>query len=366
MHCKNDRISHPNDRRKSFRNRTNCAQFCKNSLHELRWHVGIICVASCSVLFMNGLVVHQGTDAKANLKLHYINGEEFRSYQHSAQVTVVSSMYFINQFSKHSEQEYEKWFENFVSATDAGKVVFTDLVSFHKLKKIIEGGESLAFTWLNLCAAPNVKRFQNEYMFEQQKLDIEANVHSPLLYCIWNSKPWMLKSVAEQNPFSSEFFLWADAGSFRQNIWTRWPNASLLHRIFDQIASKTKKEMILGLIGCPRGKSKDFHVSGAKEDIIQGGFFGGKKDGIVQFTKLFYSMHDDLIMKGLFVGKEQTLLNLLILKDPNLYIALDTTQSCGDPWFFFQQALSIKEVDRCNVTLQQAFKPLTDLCEIPN
>ncbi len=46
--------------------------------------------------------------------------------------------------------------------------------------------------------------------------DPEKIHHSPELYAVWNSKPWMLKTALELNPFNSSFFYWMDIGSIRK------------------------------------------------------------------------------------------------------------------------------------------------------
>lgn len=326
--------------------------------------ISLLVIASFHMYIANiGCHVTNGLERWSELELHYLNDNE-KNYQAHVPVSIISSMYFINQFSKHPEAYYERWVSNFLSINNTGIVVFTDLLSFHKLREIMSGRSRAAFIWLDICAAPNIKRFEKEYMFEQQNLDRESNIHSPLLYCIWNAKPWMLQTVAEQNPFRSDFFLWVDAGSFRQGSFQNWPSIDRLSHIFDKIVPDQYKQMILGLVSCPDANDQDLTFSLVDHDMIQGGFFAGKKEAISNFAGHFYAIHDRLIKKGLFVGKEQTLLNRLVLEKPDLYIAIDTRQSCGDPWFFFQQVLAMEEDDQCNSVLIDVIKPFRSICKV--
>jgi len=49
----------------------------------------------------------------------------------------------------------------------------------------------------------------------QHDIDPEQAIHSPELYAIWNSKPWMLSHATEINPFESQYFFWMDMGCVR-------------------------------------------------------------------------------------------------------------------------------------------------------
>jgi hypothetical protein len=51
-------------------------------------------------------------------------------------------------------------------------------------------------------------------------LILEAVKHSPELYAIWYEKKEFVKRTIETNPFSSDKFIWCDAGCLRYPQWT--------------------------------------------------------------------------------------------------------------------------------------------------
>ena len=61
---------------------------------------------------------------------------------------------------------------------------------------------------------------------EQEKKDPEHGIrdHNRDLYTVWCEKSNFMKVAADQNYFSSSYFLWLDIGAVRQPVscWTCW------------------------------------------------------------------------------------------------------------------------------------------------
>ena len=54
---------------------------------------------------------------------------------------------------------------------------------------------------------------------EQERKDPEQGIgHNRDLYTVWNEKANFLKVAADQNYFSSSYFLWLDIGAVRHNV----------------------------------------------------------------------------------------------------------------------------------------------------
>jgi hypothetical protein len=95
---------------------------------------------------------------------------------------------------------------------------------------------------------------------------------------------------------------------------------------------------------------KQFPQSNTFEEMnlnfVIGGFFGGTVFGIHWFSEAFYSIHDQLLRKDYFVGKDQTIYNFMATQysDDILVVCtcLETNGGCGDSWFYFQQWYSSK------------------------
>ena len=111
-------------------------------------------------------------------------------------------------------------------------------------------------------------------MFYCEKgLDREKNIHNPNLYAVWNLKPFIANKVANQlNPFDSSFFIYLDAGSFRQRTFVNWPNIEFVRNL----ASKIQDKMLFGQISYMNNNSYK-----PDSDLIEGTFFSGSKSGKV-------------------------------------------------------------------------------------
>ncbi len=98
-------------------------------------------------------------------------------------------------------------------------------------------------------------------------MDPEKMIHNPNLYAIWNLKAFIMDEIANlYNPFNSNFFIYVDAGSFREKTYQNWPNLNFIKNLKSQLRNK----ILFGLI-----KSfNDINYS-AEGDYIQGTFFAG-------------------------------------------------------------------------------------------
>jgi hypothetical protein len=89
-----------------------------------------------------------------------------------------------------------------------------------------------------------------------------------------------------------------------------------------------------------------------------GSFFGGSPQTVRWWKELFFLYHDHYLSQGIFVGKDQTLINALFLLYPSRVITTWVTDpdapahkglissvegalgSCGDNWYYYQFWLS--------------------------
>ena len=178
------------------------------------------------------------------------------------------------------------------------------------------------------------------YDFKILDLDPEKSIHSPELYAIWNLKPYMVNKAAHENQFKSEFFIYTDAGSFRQRSFVNWPKEEYVKNVHKQVNNR----LVLGLVD-----NIKYHTN-PLNDLIEGGFFAGSIISLSTFETNFYEIHDERLYKGLFIGKDQTITNILgFEKHPNTITFLYSYKfsnfcSCsGDNWILY----SILNYFRC-------------------
>jgi hypothetical protein len=134
--------------------------------------------------------------------------------------------------------------------------------------------------------------------------------------------------VANQyNPFNSDFFIYADAGSFRERVYPNWPNLNFI----EDIRAVLKDRILLSQISNPINFNAGAH-------FIQGGFFAGSKVAAKNWAENFYAVHDERFDRGLFVGQEEPLFNIVAFERAknSIVILRSYENQCIHVWWFFQ------------------------------
>ncbi|CAF1203634.1 unnamed protein product [Didymodactylos carnosus] len=222
-----------------------------------------------------------------------------------------------------------------------------------------------------------VKRLENIFIAQHQD-DPERSYHTVDLYAIWCAKSFMLNHSAQLNPFQTKYFLWIDAGAFRDSRYrfTRWPDPQRVQDIFEN-----EDKLLLGLVNpmrrryCTSNNSSvkyDLEMGPIKQDLIEGTFFGGNKNIIQWWTTLFYETLDAFARKGHFIGKDQDAMNAVALSNPHLIkVMISFRVPCADAWFAFGPILA-HQADRahrfgtrddCNIeNVTAVVLPMSSVC----
>ena len=94
-------------------------------------------------------------------------------------------------------------------------------------------------------------------------------------------------------------------------------------------------------------KSSSFPVI----NLIEGGFYLGTKEAINNFETNFWEIHDERFDKGLFIGKDQIIMNIISSTKSNETVRLQTwnlnCKNTIDFWFFYQYFLSSNQFYEC-------------------
>jgi hypothetical protein len=237
--------------------------------------------------------------------------------------------------SKHSRQEYEKWISN---QGNTCLLIFTDAPELWAV-----AGQMIIHT--SLRDEGRALNMSSEFWNKQRLTDPESMIHkSPWLYIIWNLKPYFISTAVRLNPFSSEYFFWIDAG------YTRTPkigNARSLVPVlknnntvyFMLIEHFTRQEMI-----------GNFQYTTGM-DRIAGNMFGGHGSAVRSWSSLYYTVFNEYVKKGWFVGKDQNIMNTLCVEHPSM-CSFFSTLVCyynEDVWFTMWDCL----LHQCSCTVHQ-------------
>ncbi len=325
--------------KKRFRTIKNASEFLKNQNY-----IKIICSLFC-IYFV---IFYFGNIEKL-YKPSYYTIERYGSLE-SSKVTVIS-VYFRLDKSKHSDDSYKKWLKNFFLSVSSPLVIFTDKNSIGdllELRNLLQLPTTLYVTnsiWnvMNENAKKRNRNYTFNYQNKQYLLDREKHIHNPNLYALWNLKSFIVDKIAQDNLYKSSAFIYTDSGAWRNHILENWPDQNVVMNLTSFLNDKI-------LLGQLSHESNALSKSDFDFDLIQGTFFMGSQKALHHFKQGFWRIHDDRFDKGLFVGKDQVLMNIYAYNMSNS-IKLDIWRrkctSNFDEWFFYQNYLALDKYYPC-------------------
>lgn len=257
--------------------------------------------------------------------LFYLNFEE---NNHLHQYLFVTSYFHIDNYGKHTLQDYKMWINNFFSLINNSLVIFTDN-NISSLSFVPSFVKAYKYEYKSIWDVPCIKKYK-KYYIKQHDIDREKYHHNPDIYAIWNCKICFLNIAA--NEINSKLYIWIDIGTFRDptpfhsipslkamDIFYKF-NSMFFFIVYNQTFQlKNKTELVV-------------------RDWIEGTSFGGTKKSIHQYNKEFWKVHDYYMNNNQFIGKDQTLFNTLALYKINVtIIRVHGLNMCmANPWWKFQ------------------------------
>lgn len=154
--------------------------------------------------------------------------------QINSTVTLVSAFYPLSS-SKHSLEDYAEWLQSFFGRIETPVMVFTTAAYANTILKA-RGNLPiyLSVEYSTPFDTRPIRGLEEEYYGHQHKIDREY-YHNGGLYAVWNSKAFLMNRTTELNPFNSDYFLWVDAGCFRDadHPFRKWPDAEKVVKAFE-------------------------------------------------------------------------------------------------------------------------------------
>lgn len=242
-------------------------------------------------------------------------------------ITVVSCFYIIK--NKHSLSAYDKWISNFM-LLNMNKYIYCDNESYIYLTKKYNESSHLKYVIKEISDFYNSKWNWKK----DELLDNEIKIgHNELLYKIWNEKIFLVMDAINNNFYGSDIFAWVDIGCFRHaahiKYFTDFPNSEKIvkNKInISQINKFNNDDYINVNIIDNRFK---------KKNIICAGMFAGSIDVMLKFALLYEKMIDEFDKCQIFKGKEQSLMNFMVLQNPELFNVIFTQKINNyDKWFY--------------------------------
>jgi len=241
--------------------------------------------------------------------------------------------------SKHSLSEYDAWIQNMLSLTDP-MIIFTEeqfVDKFLLLRSHAANQTKIVTTRLeNLKIA---RMYTLDMWSQQLAMDPEIRIHKTFkLFWVWLNKLSFMAEAVQDNPFSSDIFVWCDIGSFRDKEYF---SQRLVHNT--DVISEDK--MLLMAVKPPHDilahggivlkydgvfENSDWYTAGA--------LLAGYKNTVLAMELQFLKTLQIYRENGLFIGEDQTLLQFTCVCS-NLCEFVTPYHVPGKRWFGLQYAL---------------------------
>lgn len=250
-------------------------------------------------------------------------------------ITIVTAYYEVP--SKRTKAEYYKWINNFFQL-NCNIVLFTDAAHSADMQ-FLRRGKPMHIIIREFCDLEMWKKYFIEWHMHYS-MDPEQKIHSPDLYAIWANKSLFVEEAYSIDPFNTEYFMWCDIGAFRDSS-----HISMLQNAFplrgkNAYALLNENKVIFSTMA---KYNKRIPVN--MNNSLVGGLFIGNKVAHEKWRFAYLSMLEDYIKKGIFAGKDQTIMMHVLLNDKKQEFATvitgpQKTQFIYNKWFFLEYYLA--------------------------
>lgn len=247
--------------------------------------------------------------------------------------TVITALYDIKRTDGRSLDEYKKWFQNLLKL-NVPMVIFIpsylhDFVKEHRPKEyktsIIqrEFEELATYKYLPRIkeSIQSMKEKYHQYSGAfRQKLEYNCPEYGVVIY----GKLFLMNEVIKSNPYNSEYFVWMDAGTYRNilpfDFSVPWPDSSKMKRFEDKYF--IADDNIDQEKGDPTSPSYIVNPHSAVNAHIMGGNKAAIKRTYHQFKEKIEHCFDNLVYNN-----EQRVIQALIRTYPSDYYAYPNLRS---------------------------------------
>ena len=165
----------------------------------------------------------------------------------------------------------------------------------------------------------------------QHAVDVEQNIHSPMLYSVWTEKATMVAQVARADCFGSRLFVWLDVGYFAEMAVPDGPFPT------PRGASLVPAGAVMLLVVDTESLQRvaDTHYTanrtqvagvGHTENIVTlaAGGIAGDADAVMEWEAAYARMLDKYRAHNWFAGKEQNLHASMCVQESTLCLLHDS------------------------------------------
>jgi hypothetical protein len=256
--------------------------------------------------------------------------------------------------SKFPVETYLKWINNLLSiVNNFNLVIYTDKESLNYLLRLIDTTNKKIKIIVNPLTNFYTYKYKNYWIKNHEKSNMTLHkVIDWKLNMLWNEKVFLVNETVTKGYFKTLYYGWCDIGYFRNrdndlhtNYLKMWPNPIKLLQL-------SKKDVIH--YGCVQNdlleltnEIKSHYKNGLNtppteryNDIsFAGGFFILPPNMIEYYAKIYESKLEYYFSNNYFIKDDQTIIQDIILTNPDLFHVCKEDDKRFDHWFMFQRLL---------------------------
>lgn len=258
--------------------------------------------------------------------------------------TLVSAYYRFR--SKHGADRYGEWIRNFLGTVETPLVMFCD-ADTEPLIREARGSLPMHLVQLPIAAwETSAPRFE-AYWERDIARDPERAIHSTPLYKVWAEKAFFVQRAIRANPFGTDWFVWVDAGCFRDPrpevlaTLRQWPRAGAWGTLpADRITMLLMYPFQPQDYVLSRDSLLPREYAYTLEMRIGGTILAGSVAGWARWNVVWRGMLEAYMHAGYFTGKDQNLMATVATMFPDLVHLVPSSPARRDPWFYFHELFS--------------------------
>lgn len=218
-------------------------------------------------------------------------------------------------------QEYLTYMQN-ILRIDAPMCIYVESETINFVRKCREGYENTKIIPVSIVDYElykdheRIRDIQSKEKYQSMCVEIDCPEVCEPLYCVVvNNKVQFLYKASANNPFSTRFFVWLDAG-YGHNKFYIPPKHSWSPDKYLQLASEDR--IVINTLSDKVSSEDCIQFFKDHQDFMDGGMVVGTKHAIELLYNIYYNLIEEIMEKDI-VDDDQYFMTMTYTRDKNLF-----------------------------------------------
>jgi hypothetical protein len=257
--------------------------------------------------------------------------------------TTIVSCYYPLECSKHSIEEYKVWIQQFLSFVNTPIVMFSDGETYDWLYQLRKEAGLLDEFFLirKPLSALEFSTPEWDAIWDHQSMIGHWKDQSfQKAFRIWANKSYFVQEAIQKDPFESDFFVWCDAGCWRdlgvcRTFAKDWPSPKALRPNRILLLVIESMDALIQKLNDPEIQTHEDVVTKVQtchKWTVGGTILAGDKNAWALWTPLFRQTLEYFVKHNLFAGDDQAVIGstyLWMLKSQPQYAPITFVDPIG-------------------------------------